>query len=104
MKTVQKRLLLGLPVLLAGIGLLAAARTEILPDSWMQSPSTLPVYFGIWVASGAAISLGITSLSCALDAEHFWFAVLIGAIIGLIAGGGVFWYALCSGHGLGWGV
>lgn len=97
MKPVQKQRLLGLPVLLAGIGLLAAARSEILPDSWMQGPGTLPAYLGIWAASGAAVSLGVTSLFGTLNTDNWWGVAVIGAIAGLVAGACVFWYALCSG-------
>lgn len=90
-------------MLLAGAGLLAAAYSEILPDSWMQRPSTLPVYFGIWAASSVAIGFGLTSLFGALDTDNWYGVAVIGAIAGLVAGGSLFWYALCTGHGLGWG-
>ena len=97
MKPLQTRLL-SLLLLFAGLGLLAAAYSEILPDCWMQGLDTLPAYAGIWIASGAAIGLGLASIFGALESDKFWGIAFVGAVGGFISGGVLFFYALFSGH------
>jgi hypothetical protein len=101
MKPAQKRLLLGLPLLFFGIGLLAAARTEALPDCWIQGPGTLPMYLVIWAASGAVIGLGLTSLFGGLNGDNWYGVAVIAGIAGVIVAAFIFIYALSSGHRFG---